>query len=78
MKEPLFSESGWQRFLNYGHLTGHFAQTLGRGRIYVKFFGQKSILVAVQSGKGHICNTKPFLVKMDCEILGWRFFYAGF
>ena len=35
------------------------------------------------SGKGHICFTKPFLLKMDCKISGWRFlkfwfFYAGF
>ena len=45
--------------------------------------GQKSLLVAVQSVKGHICFTKPFLLKMGCEISGWRFlkfwfFYAGF
>ena len=26
-------------------------------------YGQKSLLVAVQSGKGHICFTKPFLLK---------------
>ena len=25
-------------------------------------YGQKSLLVAVQSGKGHICFTKPFLL----------------
>ena len=31
IKDHHFSGSGWQRFLNYGHLTGHFAQTLGRG-----------------------------------------------
>ena len=46
-------------------------------------YGQKSFLVAVQSGKGHICFTKPVLLKTDCEILGWRFikfwfFYEGF
>ena len=40
-------------------------------------------LVALQFGKGHICFTKPFLLKMSCEILGWRFlkfwfFYADF
>ena len=26
------SKSGWLKFLNYGHLTVHFAQTVGRGR----------------------------------------------
>ena len=26
-------------------------------------YGQKSLLVAVQSAKGHICFTKPFLPK---------------
>ena len=46
-------------------------------------YGQKSLLVAVQSGKGHDCFAKPFLLKMDWEISGWRFlkfwfFYAGF
>ena len=41
-------------------------------------YGQKSLQVAVQSGKGHICFTKPFLLKMGCEISGWRFFCAGF
>ena len=46
-------------------------------------YGQKSLLVVVQSGTGHICFTKPFLLKMGCEISGWRFlkvlfFYAGF
>ena len=45
--------------------------------------GQKSLLVAVQSVKGHICFTKPFLLKMGCEISGWRFlkflfFFSGF
>ena len=24
--------SGWQRFLNYGHLTKYFGQSVGRGR----------------------------------------------
>ena len=46
-------------------------------------YGQKSLLVAVQFGKGHICFTKLFLFKMSCEVSGWRFlkfwfFYAGF
>ena len=46
-------------------------------------YGQKSFLVAVKSVKGHICFAKPFLLKMGCEISGWRFlkfwfFYAGF
>ena len=46
-------------------------------------YGQKSLLVAVQSGQGHICFAKPCLLKMGCEISGWRFlkvwlFYAGF
>ena len=46
-------------------------------------YGQKSLLVAVQSVKDHICVTKPFLLKMGSEISGWRFlkfwfFYAGF
>ena len=46
-------------------------------------YGQKLLLIAVQSGKGHICFTKPFSLKMDCKISGWRFlkywfFYAGF
>ena len=46
-------------------------------------YGQKSLLVAIQSGKGHICSAKPFLLKMGCEIPGWRFlkfwfFYSGF
>ena len=49
----------------------------------LRSFGQKSLLVAVQSVKGHISFTKPFLLKMGCEISGWRFlkfwfFYAGF
>ena len=44
-------------------------------------YRHKSHLIAVQSGKGHICFTKPFLLKMDCKISGWRFlkflfFYA--
>ena len=30
-------------------------------------------LVAAQSVKGHISFTKLFLLKMDCEISGWRF-----
>ena len=39
--------------------------------------------ITLQSIKGHICFTKPFLIKMGCEISGWRFFefcffYAGF
>ena len=38
----------------------------------------ESLLVAVQSGKGHICFTKPCPLKMGCEISGWRFFYARF
>ena len=47
------------------------------------YYGQKSLLGALQSGKGHICFTKPFLLKMACEISGWRFlkfwfFHAGF
>ena len=46
-------------------------------------YGQKSLLIAVQPGKGHISFTKPFLLKMGCDILGWRFlkfwfFYGGF
>ena len=36
-------------------------------------YGQKSLLVAVQSDKGHSCFTKPFLLKMGCENSGWRF-----
>ena len=36
-------------------------------------YSQKSLLVAAQSIKGHICFTKPFLLKMGCEISGWRF-----
>ena len=36
-------------------------------------YGQKSFLVAVQFGKGHICFTKPFLLKLGCEISFWRF-----
>ena len=36
-------------------------------------YGQESLLVAVYSGKGHICFTKRFLLKMGCEISGWRF-----
>ena len=35
IKEPPFFGVRLARFLNYGHLTGHFAQTLGRGRVYV-------------------------------------------
>ena len=30
-------------------------------------------MVAVQSVNGHICFIKPFLLKMGCEISGWRF-----
>ena len=42
-------------------------------------YHQKSLLVAVQSGKGHICFTKPFLLKMDCKISGWSFLkFLGF
>ena len=68
-------------FLNYDHLTGHFVQTSGRGRGFVIKLWHD--LVEVQSGKGHICFTKPFFPKMACEILGWRFlkfwfFYVGF
>ena len=43
-----------------GHLTGHFAHTLGRGRGYVIKLWSEITLVAVQSAKGHICFTKPF------------------
>ena len=37
----------------------------------------------MQSGKGHVYFTKPFLLKMGFEISGWRvvkfwFCYAGF
>ena len=38
----------------------------------------KRLLVAVQSGRGHICSTKPFLHKMVCEISGWRFLKFSF
>ena len=43
----------------------------------------KSLLVAVQSVKGNMCFTELFLLKMGCEISGWRFvefwfFYTGF
>ena len=31
-----------------------------------------------QSGNGHICFTKPFLIKMGCEISGWRFLKLWF
>ena len=31
-KNHRFSLSGWQRFLNYGHLTKYFGQSVGRGR----------------------------------------------
>ena len=55
------------------NLTGHFAQSLGRRRSMWSTYGQKSLPVAVQSGKGHICFTKPFLLKMGGEISGWRF-----
>ena len=46
-------------------------------------YGQESLVVAVQSGNGHICFAKPFLFKMGCEISDWRFlkfwfFYSGF
>ena len=41
-------------------------------------YRQKSLLAAVQSGKGHICFTEPFLLKMDCKISGWRFFKFWF
>ena len=41
-------------------------------------YSQKSLLVAVQSGKGHICSAKPFLLKMGCEIPGWRFLKFGY
>ena len=46
-------------------------------------YAQKSLLVAVQSVEGHICFTKPLLLKMGREISGWKFltfwfFYAGF
>ena len=53
------------KVLKLRSLTGYFAQTLGRGRGYVikLNYGQKSLLVAVQSGKGYICFTKPYLLK---------------
>ena len=38
-------------------------------------YGQKPLLVAVESG--YICFTKPFLLKIDCEISGWRFLNFG-
>ena len=46
-------------------------------------YGQKKLLVAVQSGKGHIGFTRPFLLKMGCEVSDWKFlkflfFCAGF
>ena len=31
-KNHYFSLSGWQRFLNYGHLTKYFDKYVGRGR----------------------------------------------
>ena len=71
IKEPPFSGPGWQRFLDYGHLRGYFAQTLGGGGVMWSNYCQKSLLVGVQSGKGHICFTKPFLLKTDCEISGF-------
>ena len=33
----------------------------------------KSLLAAVQSVKGNMCFTELFLLKMGCEISGWRF-----
>ena len=50
IKEPSFLGSGWQRFLNYGHLTGHFAQTLGRGRGHVVKYWPE-----ITSGSSTIC-----------------------
>ena len=46
-------------------------------------YGQKSLLVEVQSVKDHNSFTKLSLLKMGCEIPGRRFltfcfFYAGF
>ena len=82
-RTTIFLESGWQRFLNYGHLKGHLAQTyVGIGVMWSNY-GQKSLLAAVQSGKGHICFTKPFLLNMGCKISDWKFlkfwfFHVGF
>ena len=36
-------------------------------------YGKKSVPEAGQSVKDHICLTKPFLLKMGCDISGWRF-----
>ena len=66
-----------QRFSDYGLMTGRFAQTLGRGGVMRSNYGQKLLLVAVQTGKGNICFTNPFLLKMGCEISGWRFLKFG-
>ena len=76
-------QAGKRLFLNYGHLTGHFAQIVVGGAAMSSNYGEKSLLVAVQSVKGHNCFAKPFLLKMGCEISDWRFlkfwfFYAGF
>ena len=82
-KKPPYVGAGWLRFLNYGHLTGHFAQTVGRGRGNVIKLSSKSLVVAVEYIKGHSCFRNLFLLKMGCEISGWRFlkcwfFYTGF
>ena len=74
MKEPPFFGVRLAKVLELWSLTGNFTQTLGRGRGYViKLWSEITSVVAVQSGRGHICFTKPFLLKMGCEISGWMF-----
>ena len=63
-KNHHISGSGCQRFLNYGYLTGHFAQTVGRGRA-----GVIKLSSEITSGSGTICFTKPFLQ----SLWFWRF-----
>ena len=64
MKEQPFLRLDWQRFLNYGHLTGHFVQLNFRwGRGIVITLWLESLLVAVQSVKGHICFSKTIFTQ---------------
>ena len=73
IKEPPFFGVRLAIVLNYGHLTGHFSQTLAwRGAMWSNY-GHKSLLVAVQSGEGHVSFTKPFLLTMGGQISGWTF-----
>ena len=54
VKTTIF-RSNWQRFLNYGHLTGRFAQTLGRqGFNVIKLWSE---ITSGHDGLNHFIST---------------------